>query len=822
MTNTNMAVGDHRDLLDIIDSLRLQGVSHYVDLPEIIVCGDQSAGKSSVLEAISRMPFPTKDGLCTRFATELILRRGPEVNPKVSITPGESRFGEDKERLENWQPKASIEKEGLSTVTEEAKRAMADPTGTGDFYEDILRIELTGPIQPHLTMVDLPGLFRRGNKEQSDADVDIVRGMVERYMARPRSIILAVVSAKYEYVLQEVTLMAKRADPEGLRTMGLITKPDTLDVGSDSESYFVRLAQNLEAELRLGWHVLKNRKFEERHVTSAQRDAIERDFFNYGMWDSIDSSHCGVEALRDRLSAVLKDQILAQLPSLVQDVENGIHDCAERLDRLGPVRRTQQQQLSYLLGVSEEYTSLVTQAVEGTYTDRFFGNRKRIDKFHTRLRAVVQCRLGEFAEEMRLSGQSQYIVDSESEGDGGRQVRDLPRISRSEYVEDVANRLKFSKGRELPGLFNPLIVSDLFVEQCEPWRRIARHLAEDILEAAHLTTQLIIEQITASDVAEGIVRLVRQEIDRLKVGMDARVDSLLASAAQHPITYNPQLTENVQRIHQARHKRAAKKLVHKTFGSHRFDSPDSKISLNPIQLVDLVGEGFEPDMERFGSALAVDYMEAYYKARYFLREKPICVVLTGALRFQVAVSRFIDDVSVLAVEDCLISKLSTLFRSSNVLEMSGEDMSRLAGETQESSIERKRLEAKRGILETGLQGLKSLHKRRNAINPPKQDQVASEDSEQMFVMTPGRSERESIATNSTEPVRRAIISDEPPSHSPDRITIPSAIDEWPPQAEFHSDIEDGWAFRTSKKDKKNVSRHRVIEEEPQVDPKWEY
>src|SRR3954471_7826018 len=100
MTDTNIAVGDHRDLLDIIDRLRSQGVSHYVDLPEIIVCGDQSAGKSSVLEAISRMPFPTKDGLCTRFATELVLRRGPSATTKVSITPGESRFGESKENLE--------------------------------------------------------------------------------------------------------------------------------------------------------------------------------------------------------------------------------------------------------------------------------------------------------------------------------------------------------------------------------------------------------------------------------------------------------------------------------------------------------------------------------------------------------------------------------------------------------------------------------------------------------------------------------------------------------------------------------------------------
>ena len=73
MSSIELQLEQHRQLLDIIDSLRSKGISKYVDLPEIVVCGDQSAGKSSVLEAISRMSFPTMDILCTRFATELVL-----------------------------------------------------------------------------------------------------------------------------------------------------------------------------------------------------------------------------------------------------------------------------------------------------------------------------------------------------------------------------------------------------------------------------------------------------------------------------------------------------------------------------------------------------------------------------------------------------------------------------------------------------------------------------------------------------------------------------------------------------------------------------
>jgi GTP-binding protein EngB required for normal cell division len=744
---TNIAVGEHRDLLDIIDNLRLQGVSHYVALPEIIVCGDQYAGKSSVLEAISGMPFPIKDGLCTRFATELVLRRGDKANIKVSITPGETRFGEDKERLESWQPKSSIDGDGLGAVTEEAESAMAF-TSVTEFYDDTLRIELTGPGQPHLTMVDLPGLFRGGNKKQSDADGSIVHDMVQKYMERPRSIILTVVSAKYEYVLQEVTLMAKKADPQGLRTMGLITKPDTLDVGSPSENYFVRLAQNLEAELRLGWHVLKNRSFEERDVTLAERDSIENQFFSQGLWTAVDRSDCGVSALRDRLSRVLRDQILFQLPSLEKDVEDGICDCAERLERLGPVRVTPQQQRSYLLRVSEDYTYLMRQAVDGTYNDRFFGERKSRASFNRRLRAVVRMRLDQFAEEMRLDGQSQQIIDSASEDESSRQLSDTPSISRTDFIDKVAKRLRYSKGRELPGLFNPLVVNDLFVDQCMPWRKITMSLAEDILDAVYGTTERIVEHIAASEVSEGVLKIIRRDIQRLGLEMNAQINDLLTSAAQHPITNNSQLTQNVQRTQQERHKRHMMTLITRMFGQYRFDGLDKKISINPQELLKLSGKSFEPDMERFGSALAVDYMKAYYK---------------------VAVDRFIDDVSVLAIEVCLITKLSSLFRSGDVVEMSDEELYLLAGETQESGAKRKRLEVKQRVLEKGLQDLKSLSKRRTVVDFRKQDDIASDDFEKLPTTTQSHSGNPSPAPSSAK-AYSVVSSDHPNDISKESVS----------------------------------------------------
>ena len=72
-------------LLDVIDALRAEGLGEYTALPQLIVCGDQSSGKSSVLEAISGVPFPRKETLCTRFATEVILRRADNEFITVSL-----------------------------------------------------------------------------------------------------------------------------------------------------------------------------------------------------------------------------------------------------------------------------------------------------------------------------------------------------------------------------------------------------------------------------------------------------------------------------------------------------------------------------------------------------------------------------------------------------------------------------------------------------------------------------------------------------------------------------------------------------------------
>ena len=253
---------DARKVMDIVDSLRRTGLGTIIQLPQIVTCGDQSSGKSSVLEAITGIPFPRKEKLCTRFATQIVLRRAKTETVSVTIIPDKLRPVDERKRLENLT--LSLDDfTKLGDLMDEATKEMGlapdgDQTSVRAFSRDTLSIEISGPGRPHLTLVDLPGMIHSENKQQTVEDVALIKALVEEYIQEKRTIVLAVVSAKNDYANQIILKKARDFDAAG-RTLGVITKPDFLDPGSENEKSWLELAQNKDIYFGLGWHMLRNR-----------------------------------------------------------------------------------------------------------------------------------------------------------------------------------------------------------------------------------------------------------------------------------------------------------------------------------------------------------------------------------------------------------------------------------------------------------------------------------------------------------------------------------------------------------------------------------
>lgn len=229
---------EQRNILNIIDQLRKCDLESTLSLPQLVVCGNQSAGKSSVLEALTEVPFPRNDNLCTRFATEIILRRATSDAITIKVIPDAERPQVERDHIEAFQESIS-DFEELRSLMDKATTRMGinqNPLSKSKaFAKDVLSIEIEGPSRPQLTLVDLPGLIQTETRGVSEEDVQLVTEITDHYISQPRTICLAVVSAGNDYANQGILKKVRKVDPEGDRTLGIITKPDRLPSGSGSE-----------------------------------------------------------------------------------------------------------------------------------------------------------------------------------------------------------------------------------------------------------------------------------------------------------------------------------------------------------------------------------------------------------------------------------------------------------------------------------------------------------------------------------------------------------------------------------------------------------
>ncbi|KAI1802116.1 dynamin family protein [Daldinia bambusicola] len=670
---------DQLELLDSVDHLRLQGIDHYISLPQIIVCGDQSSGKSSVLEAISGVPFPIKSNLCTCFPTELVLRRAATTGVTVSIVPDvapkkalrKNGFYDFHEELEGF--------DGFPNLVEKAKVAMGISSSGKAFSKDRLRVEITGPDRPHLTIIDMPGLIHSGTAPESIADVKLVRQVVEKYMRQPRSIILAVVSAKNDFANQVILNLAQEVDKTGSRTIGVITKPDTLVPGSGSESLYISLAKNGQVNFDLGWHVLKNLDSETQKGSSllSQRNAEEARFFSKGVWKNLSPSMLGINELRKKLSNILLRQIALELPSLVKEIDVKLKNSREQLEELGEPRRTLDQQRLRLLQISQDFQLIVERSISGTYNDKFFDNAETDRGYRQRIRAMAQNLNREFAKELTIRGHQREISNGTSLNPHG-----VGLITKDKFLTHIQTVIERTRGRELPGVFSPMVVSDLFYQQSSPWERIAQEHVAKSWDAVKSFIEEVVIYVADARIGRCLLdEVCKSALDGLLAQAKMKTYELLNSHRQiHPITYNQEYAETIQKTGQTQRDEFSRIL--KEFFS--LSSLEGSVYLNSrnYQLNTLLDRLVkkEPDVERLAAAEALDRMNAYYN---------------------IALKRFIDSVATEVIEEKLLAALANILSPVAVFNMSPELVERIAGESRKSRVMREELTKKIDVLQKG-------------------------------------------------------------------------------------------------------------------------
>ncbi len=358
--------------------------------------------------------------------------------------PGKSRSSQERASLSGFHHDLSTPEE-FPALFDKAKQAMGlDVLGSRAFSEDILRVEVSGPAQPQLTVVDLPGLIHSENKKQSAPDVRLVHKLVESYMKSERSIILAVVSAMNEFANQIVLTKAREVDRDGERTIGIITKPDTLRTGTTLERDFLALARNEDIKFERGWHVVKNLDLGAGEEETKDRDSEESLFFEKSNFKSLPPSSVGIASLRHRLSQVLFRQVQSELPKLVEDIRSGIAKTRDVLDKLGPSRVTPEEQRAFLIRISQEFQILSKDAINGQYSNSFFADRLPAKR---RLCAVIANSHDNFGNSLRENG-ARWII---SEGKGRKSVRESSSKyrTREEAIDKIQDLLRISRGREV-------------------------------------------------------------------------------------------------------------------------------------------------------------------------------------------------------------------------------------------------------------------------------------------------------------------------------------------------------------------------------------
>ncbi|XP_049850991.1 uncharacterized protein LOC126324527 [Schistocerca gregaria] len=344
----------------IQDALALAEEDSFIDLPQIVVVGSQSSGKSSVLESIVGRDFlPRGVGIVTRcpLILQLInLKRGE----------GDTEWGEflhlpDKKFTNFLEIRREIEAETNHIVGGKGDKAISSKP---------INLRIYSPYVPTLTMVDLPGLTKVAIGNQPHNIDVLIRDLVMKFIANSGTIILAISPANVDLANSDSLKLAREVDPSGSRTIGVLTKLDLMDQGTDA----MPVLTGKVYPLKLGFVGVVNRSQQDINANRDIRDALdhEQEFFSRHPAYSTIKHKCGYPYLISRLNKVFLKEISNSLPRTIQLLQNNLHNAQEKVRSFGKPIDVGNRGI-ILLDVIVQFFNSYTASLDGHIPDSFQG-----------------------------------------------------------------------------------------------------------------------------------------------------------------------------------------------------------------------------------------------------------------------------------------------------------------------------------------------------------------------------------------------------------------------------------------------------------------
>ncbi|RYP48608.1 hypothetical protein DL768_005528 [Monosporascus sp. mg162] len=483
-------------ILEAMDKLRDLKVDLQYDLPQIIVCGSQSAGKSSVLESIVGVPFPRSENTCTKYVTKVTIVPASSPSIQVRIRPSDDRPLGEIEDLEGFL-RDDVSEDYATKLADFMSEAndliFTGTTKNAMVTKDVLLITVSAPGNRPLQVLDLPGLIAFDQKDSGNDTT--IETMVTEYMAMKQSMILAVIKANEDLNNQKILKLCKHYDQTGERTLGVITRPDVAEPAQLDSLIKVMEGKHEDFQFSHKWHVVRNRTSQELQddISQAERDRREMAYLSQPPWDRVGKRCLGIVELRARLREMLFSVAKKELPSLCEKFRDKIGHLQEEFHALGGDEFEDKELESAFEWAITRLRNAARDHARGVY-ESDIGNSAYEGAVFLRARVADQSEV--FRDRLVKDGHKWKTLvrpmpadpdsDLGSVYNPGVKSSSVPSPPKEIYgslkseIATTVQMLNQTRGTALPTFFDPKRIDILFWHMSEGWNTISKEHVENI------------------------------------------------------------------------------------------------------------------------------------------------------------------------------------------------------------------------------------------------------------------------------------------------------------------------------------------------------